>query len=91
MNIYSFPLTPFETFVVLSTFLLPNKLPVLSAVFSIAFFKSVCIASVATLFALDLLTLQEGFWQYLFFQFLPIFLANDKDPQSFTYTLGSIE
>ena len=77
-----------EILVISSAILLPIKSPVASAVFWIALFEAVFIASVV-----DFLALSISFWLCLLFRFLPIFLANDKNPYPFTYILsvGSIE
>ena len=50
----------FETLVILSAILLPIKSPVASAVFWIALFDAVFIAS-----AVDFLALSRSFWPYL--------------------------
>ena len=81
--------------VILSAILLPMKSPVASALFWIALFDAVFIASVA-----EFLELWRRFWLYLLlkllatlFACLTMFLAKDKNPHSFTYilSLGSIE
>ena len=61
----------FEVIVTSSAILLPIKSPVASAVFWIALFEAVIIASVV-----DFLALSRNFWQYL----LLLSLANDKNP-----------
>ena len=78
----------FETLVILSAILLPIKSPVVSAVFWIALFEAVFIASVA-----DFLALSIRFYLYLLLRFLPMFLAKDENLCPFTYilSLGSIE
>ena len=77
-----------ETLVILSAILLPIKSLVASAVFWIALFEAVFIASVA-----DFLVVSIIYWLYLLLKFLPMFLTKDKNPYPFTYTLslGSIE
>ena len=77
-----------ETFVILSTILLPTKSPVASAVFWITLFEAVFIASVV-----DFLAVSISFWLYLLLKFLLIFLAKEKNPYPFTYilSLGSSE
>ena len=74
--------------VILSAILLPVKSPVVSAVFWIAVYDAVFIASVVAFLALSI-----SFWPYLLLKLLPIFLAKDKNPYPFTYILsvGSIE
>ena len=74
-----------EALVILSAILLPIKSPVASAVFWIAFFEAVFIASVVAVSKL--------FYLCLLLKFLLIFLAKDKNPYPFTYilSLGSIE
>ena len=57
-----------ETLVILSAILLPIKSPVASAVFWIALFEAVFIASV-----IDFLALSRTFWPYLLFKFYPCF------------------
>ena len=61
--------------VILSAILLPIKSPVASAVFWIALFEAVFIASVV-----DFLVLSRSVQLYLLFKVLPIFSANDKKP-----------
>ena len=72
----------FETLVILSAILLPMKWPVVSAVFWIALFEAVFIAS-----GVDFLVLSRSFWLYLPLNFLAtlvtcvaIFLAKDRNP-----------
>ena len=71
----------FETLVILSAILLPTKSLVDSAVFWIALFEAVFIASVV-----DFLALSISFWPYLLLKLL-------KNPYPFTYilSLSSIE
>ena len=69
-----------EIFVILSAIFLPIKSPVASAGFWVALFEAVVIASV-----LDFLALSRSFSLYLLLKFLPMFLANDKNPYPFTY------
>ena len=64
----------FETLVILSAILLPIKSPVAFAVFWIALFDAVFIASVV-----GFLALSRSFWPYLLLKFLPMFLAKDKN------------
>ena len=68
--------------VILSAILLPIKSPVASAVFWIALFDAVFIASVV-----DFLALSRRFWPYLLlkllaslFACLPMFLQKNKNP-----------
>ena len=93
LQVYLFCLKPllkyfcaFGTFVILLAFLLPIKSPVASAVFWIAFFEAVSSAYVA-----DCLAWSRNFWLYLllkfliifwliFYVYLPIFSAKDKNP-----------
>ena len=58
----------FETLVILSAVLLPIESPVASAVFWIALFDALFIAS-----AVDFLALSTSFWLYLLLKFLPMF------------------
>ena len=58
-----------EILVILSATLLPIKPPVASAVFLIALFEAVFIASVV-----DFLALSRSFWPYLLLKFVPFFL-----------------
>ena len=73
--------------VYLPAILLPIKSPVASAVFWIALFEAVFIASVV-----DFLALSRRFWPYLLLKLLPMFLEKDKNPYPFPYILflGSI-
>ena len=70
----------FERFVILSTILLPIKSTLASAVFWIALFEAVFIASVV-----DFLALLRRFWLYLLLKCFLIFLAKDKNSYRFTY------
>ena len=63
----------FEIFVILWAILLPNKSPVASAVFWIASFTGVFVAS-----AVNFLELTVSFWPYLLLKCVPMFLANTK-------------
>ena len=74
--------------VILSAILLPIKSAVASAVFWIALFEAIFIASVVYFFAVSII-----FWLYLLLKFLPMLFAKDKNPYPFTYilSLGSIE
>ena len=78
----------FETLVILSAILLPIKPPVDYAVFWVAVFEAIFIASVV-----DFLGISRSFWPYLLLKFLPMILAIDKNLYPFTYilSLGSIE
>ena len=58
----------FGTLVILSAVLLPIESPVASAVFWIALFDALFIASVV-----DFLALSISFWLYLLLKFLPMF------------------
>ena len=62
-----------ETLAVLSAVLLPIKSPVGSAIFWIALFEAVFIASVV-----DFLAVSRGFWLYLVLKCVPMFSAKDK-------------
>ena len=75
----------FEILVILSAFLLPVKSPGVSAVFWIALFGAVFIAS-----AIDFVALSRRFWPYLLLRLLaalvacvPMFLGKDKNPYPF--------
>ena len=70
----------FETFIILSTILLPVKSPVASAVLWIVLYEAVFTASVVDFFAPS-----RSFWPYLLLKFLPTFLAKDKNPYPLTY------
>ena len=73
----------FETLVILSAILLPIKSPVASAVFWIALFDAVFIASVVVFLALSRI-----FWSYLLLKILPLFSSKDKNPYPFTFILS---
>ena len=77
-----------DILVILSAILLPIKSPVASAVFWIALFEALFIASVV-----DFLALSRIFWFYLLVKLLPMFLAKEKNPHLFACILflGSIE
>ena len=68
----------FET-LILSAVLLPIKSQVASAVFWIALFDAVFVASVV-----DFLALSRSFGPYLMLKCVPMFLAKDKNPYPFT-------
>ena len=63
----------FETLVLLSAILLPIKSPVVSAVFWIALFEAVFIASVV-----DFLALSRSFWPFLLLKIYPCFWQKTK-------------
>ena len=65
----------FETLVILSEIFLLIKSSVFSAVFWIALFDAVFIASFV-----DFLALSTSFWPYLLLKFSPVFLAKYKNP-----------
>ena len=69
----------FETLVISSAILLPIKSQVASAVFWIALFDAVFVASVV-----DFLALSRSFGPYLMLKCVPMFLAKDKNPYPFT-------
>ena len=72
-----------ETLVILSAILLTIKSPVASAVFWIAVFEAVFIASVV-----DFFFLLRNFWPYLLLNCVPMFFAKEKNPYPFTYILS---
>ena len=80
MGFFSF----LETFDILLVILLPTKSPpVASAIFWIAHFEEIFIASVVDFFALS-----RRFQPYLLLNYVPMFFANDKNPYPFTYILS---
>ena len=72
-----------DILVILPAILLSIKSPVASAVFLIALFEAVFIASVV-----DYLALSRSLWLYLLVKLLPMFLTKDKNPYPFTYILS---
>ena len=78
----------FGTLVISSAILLPIETPVAYDFFLITLFEAVFIAFVA-----DVLALSRSFWPYSLLNFLPMFLAREKNPYPFKYilSLGSVE